>query len=399
MARNPVTAKSTPSLSSRWLRRLPFPAFAVLCGIAVLRFSDAPHQNGASKQNVPVSTASRIRRIYPYSVIPGGALSSDELRHALLRDNVAAVHYAGFDVHRTRIEHLTKARLVYVSYRIAERVYWTRKRIRLPRGETILTDGVNSARTRCGNRIADSPQAPSRVEEPTEVELNSGWSEEEATTSTPKDSHLLGKEQIGRGVIPPLDYLAAFGPSPEPSIGGGPGTFGGGPPPGTGTKGGAGFPPSPPTTETPGAPLKIPRTNVVFPAVLLPQFPGDTNQAGSPSILFLPTTLPRVVPLLVPTLSPENRISALGPGPSLLNNSVNFVAFPPALFFFSAPAETGSSVTNQSFRENLVESENWSTQKHGPDTDVNAPEPGTIVITALGVALLLFAATRRSVLR
>jgi hypothetical protein len=49
---------------------------------------------------------------------------------------------------------------VYVSYRKANRVYWTSKKHRVCKGEAILTDGKNMARTRCGNRLSVAPQQP-----------------------------------------------------------------------------------------------------------------------------------------------------------------------------------------------------------------------------------------------
>ena len=59
-----------------------------------------------------------------------------------------------------------------MSYRIGNSVFWTRNRIALKSGETILTDGVRDARTRCGNQIADQPGPVSPLE-PSEAVLDS----------------------------------------------------------------------------------------------------------------------------------------------------------------------------------------------------------------------------------
>lgn len=106
------------------------------------------------------------RPIYPYSVIPGGARNKRELQTALRNDPVIAAHYAGFRTQSVRILRLRASRQAYVSYRMGDHIYWTRKKITLHAGETLLTDGTHFARARCGNRIADTPLGPSSPSEP-----------------------------------------------------------------------------------------------------------------------------------------------------------------------------------------------------------------------------------------
>jgi hypothetical protein len=98
-----------------------------------------------------------LRPIYPYSVIPGGAYSPDELRNAISKDSVVRDHYKDFDVKVTRLVTLSADRYQSVSYRIKNKVYWTRRKIRIPKGEVLLTDGIHFARTRCGNRLCAAP--------------------------------------------------------------------------------------------------------------------------------------------------------------------------------------------------------------------------------------------------
>ncbi len=93
---------------------------------------------------------------YPYSVIPGGVYSPAELVYAVGKDRVVRDHYAGFNLKAARLVALTQDRLEYVSYRRGDRVFWTGKKLRIPRGELLLTDGRNFARTRCGNRLCIS---------------------------------------------------------------------------------------------------------------------------------------------------------------------------------------------------------------------------------------------------
>lgn len=98
------------------------------------------------------------RPVYPYSVVPGGVEDVHELKWVADHDPVVASHYAGFDYDHARIVRLTLARTVYLSYRIGNHVYWTRRRVTLHPGEKILTDGRKSVRARCGNRVEDAPQ-------------------------------------------------------------------------------------------------------------------------------------------------------------------------------------------------------------------------------------------------
>lgn len=100
-----------------------------------------------------------LRPIYPYSVIPGGAYTPDELRTAVARDPIVRDHYKDFDLKAARLVTLAADRYQSVSYRINDKVYWTKAKLRIPKGEVLLTDGIHFARTRCGNRLcAAAPQ-------------------------------------------------------------------------------------------------------------------------------------------------------------------------------------------------------------------------------------------------
>ena len=50
---------------------------------------------------------------------------------------------------------LTDDRFEYVSYRVQNQIYWTKNKLRIPKGELLLSDGHNYARARCGNRLSD----------------------------------------------------------------------------------------------------------------------------------------------------------------------------------------------------------------------------------------------------
>ncbi len=114
------------------------------------------------------------RPLYAYSVVPGGVSDAKELKWVAEHDPVVAEHYAGFDYDRARVVEVTLARTAYVSYRIGNHIYWMRRRISLHKGEKLITDGRITARGRCGNRVAENPQAevspsepsPERMEKP-----------------------------------------------------------------------------------------------------------------------------------------------------------------------------------------------------------------------------------------
>jgi hypothetical protein len=103
--------------------------------------------------------------VFPYSIIPGGASTPRALKEAIAADPVVSAHYANFDVARTRVVRLAEPRVAHVSYRTGNEVFWTRRPVLLPAGETLLTDGTHYARTRCGNQLAVAPGAVS-AEEP-----------------------------------------------------------------------------------------------------------------------------------------------------------------------------------------------------------------------------------------
>lgn len=112
------------------------------------------------------------RPVYPYSVIAGGIRSAGELKSAISKDAVVSGHYSDFNLSKSRIIESKTEKLAYVSYRIGNNIFWTKKKIRLPKGEKLVTDGVNYARTRCGNRFSEAPKVPTFAGEPSSLELN-----------------------------------------------------------------------------------------------------------------------------------------------------------------------------------------------------------------------------------
>ena len=133
-----------------------------------------------------VAAPSSLRRIYPYSVVPGGVYSSAELRKATTDDPLVREHYRDFQLSRTRLVVLRQYRRQYVSYRMNGQILWTKKRLLIPKGEMLLTDGVHYARTRCGNRLSDTPQNETSSVEPDNGTLASDPIHIEMTQATPQ---------------------------------------------------------------------------------------------------------------------------------------------------------------------------------------------------------------------
>jgi hypothetical protein len=124
------------------------------------------------KSSVLKAPPSATRNVYPLSVIYGGAHSGEELARARKLDAVVARHYGGFGQH-VAVEHLVKDTFMYVSYRKADQVYWTKTKHRIPQGELVLSDGRSLARTRCGNRLSPKPEFPVSPEhDPTEEAMD-----------------------------------------------------------------------------------------------------------------------------------------------------------------------------------------------------------------------------------
>ena len=188
------------------------------------------------------------RTIFPYSVIPGGVRDARELTNAVAKDPVVAEHYSNFRVVNAHTLRLDRPTAMYVSYRRENRVYWTRNKMLIPAGETLISDGENLARVRCGNRLSAIAAKPVAASEPTREELE-----------TPQ-------------FVPPL--LADLGP-------------------GEGAE------------TLPGTPVALPALPLLSPGDN--GFPdGTTPPVGSlPPILPPGVTLPSTIPVPPPVATPE----------------------------------------------------------------------------------------------
>jgi hypothetical protein len=164
----------------------------------------------AARSSKATKFLARIPGVYPYSVVPGGVKDLDDLRYKALRDWVVRRHYAHFDYGHARLERVTEAREVYLSYRVRDTVFWTRRRIRLHLGELLLTDGKITARARCGNQISDTAKPEVSDEEPDEDILDQPVAGIEAAPSLPIRPMLAPPDLPGGEPIAPKLLAGAF---------------------------------------------------------------------------------------------------------------------------------------------------------------------------------------------
>lgn len=114
----------------------------------------------------------QARPVFNGSVVAGGVYSLDELRAAIERDPVVAAHYRDIDLDRMEVVTLTAGKAAHVSYRRGDTVRWTRQRVWLKPGETVLTDGTTMIRARCGNCVSDVEQENVAAVDPAHGELD-----------------------------------------------------------------------------------------------------------------------------------------------------------------------------------------------------------------------------------
>jgi len=182
----PVGGRKTPvkvlskQYKARRRKRIFTGMFAALAigGIAtsfVLLNNSAPRHSAADASAIESSVENSVhaesvvapvRPVYRHSVVPGGVRSSGEIEYVIQRDQVVAAHYKGITPQLMRNERLQQPLLAHVSYRIGDKIYWTKKPVQLPKNEPVMTDGKTTIRERCGNLISMEPLEPALEEEP-----------------------------------------------------------------------------------------------------------------------------------------------------------------------------------------------------------------------------------------
>jgi len=148
--------------------------------------------------------ADSSRAVYPFSVIPGGAYSSAEFMDAVTADAAVGAHYADIVPAAMHVERVTGPRAAYMSYRIGDRIYWTKRKLALAEGEHVLTDGHVIVRARCGNRVSDEPMQPTSDAEPPvqAFEREGGIPIAEAPALAPLNAF---EPPLGLAALPPME--------------------------------------------------------------------------------------------------------------------------------------------------------------------------------------------------
>src|SRR5207245_11322315 len=77
----------------------------------------------------------------------------------------------------------------YLSYRMRDRIFWTKKQIALRQGEKLITDGKITARTRCANRVEVLPQAAIAPDEPLADQFDDPFAERGSATKVDFPGH------------------------------------------------------------------------------------------------------------------------------------------------------------------------------------------------------------------
>jgi hypothetical protein len=205
--------------------RISFIAFVVALGIETLvLFRDkeaavGTHAHSELKHVLSVKSQQLGYPVYPFSVVPGGIHSPEDLTAAMAKDPAVRAHYADIDPLKVRFVRTTEDRFEYVSYRRGDKVFWTPKRLFIPKGELLLTDGHAWVRSRCGNRLSDSSYSHEQTEPtpPSEFVLNSvvsirplplGTEVEAAKNAPPATKNLSLEDERLATLAPifPLDF-------------------------------------------------------------------------------------------------------------------------------------------------------------------------------------------------
>jgi hypothetical protein len=130
-----------------------------------------PHANVERRVPPPVAYVTAMvttevkRKVFPYSLVPGGAENVREAR-AAMTEPANRANYSEMDLAQLKQVKLTTNLSGYVSYRWGDKIYWTKKPLTLRAGETIFTDGKHIVRGRCLNCYSALPMLPTRPNEP-----------------------------------------------------------------------------------------------------------------------------------------------------------------------------------------------------------------------------------------
>lgn len=374
------------------------PYWPVLLGL-VIAFSFLYFKNPAPPKlfvmvpaPIALTSLGQSRVIYPYSVIPGGVRSPEELRTAM-SDPVVALHYAGIQTGSMRMVKLVRNEPAYVSFRVHDRIFWTAQKITLRKDELLLTNGAETVRSRCGNQVSKTPRQPAReapaMDEPErfasqgESDRSIGPGVAKSTTPSSGVAATTVRQGDSDRAISPARSSVSSTSAPIP------GPFGRSPLSGIflipGTSTGVTSSPSTPSTVPPTLNLTpIPPQAYIF--VSFPGFPPLTNLSAYTGAeqIFAPSTPVLYLPVsLCPFCTPQVGSSAVPNQPGLLQvsylPSINFVSLPE-----TAPVFTESLPLTTDLAPSTLPTFAEQTNDH-----TNTPEPSTVSVFMLGLSALI----------
>ncbi len=139
-----------------------------VAGLALLKASRPPVPMVSSGQlesvwkdryepRLEASEAARGERPW-YGLCARYAVNSvEDFRREVAAQPLLTRHFADFDWGSARLLALDQTLTSHVSYVTDDRIAWTRGRLTLKAGETVITDGATTVRTFCCNEITDAP--------------------------------------------------------------------------------------------------------------------------------------------------------------------------------------------------------------------------------------------------
>jgi len=301
-----------------------------------------------------------VRLVYRNSVVPGGVHSAAELADVIARDPVAAAHYANFDVAKAHIVRVETSRMVHVSYRIGNQIYWTKNKVRLALGEALLSDGTHLIRARCGNRLADEAEGPTLLNEPAPEVLETAF--------------VSAEDLIDQSVS-----MAAFDGAAPPAAFAGPGAATGAPVIQAGSSRSYAF--------DAFGPSGITRQPTSSGVTVLPPAAGGVNVVSSHAAPALPASGPADPATPATPADPADPIKPLLPGGTPGKGGIN------------DPIEVHTDLPKPpSPEEPFIDPPIFTPPASTPGTPVvigKTPEPSSAWLAGLALALMLVCSARR----
>ena len=232
-----------------------------------------------------------------YGLCPYKSVASlDDFRRVVGSNQRLVAYYGSFNWDKARLVTTAAPRLVYVSYQKAGALARTKYPLLLPKGDTLLTDGVLQARTYCCNEVFEivdaPPPPPSEGEQPASPLPPSPqalWPPESPLSLAPPAGETPPSELVAPPGVPPFSPPSTPGDVPPSSLLAPPGGSPFLPPPAPGE-----IPPSSPLAPPGG--LASPAPPDSSPALVpVPPLPPPLAPPPAPTPL-VPPPAPIVVP-------------------------------------------------------------------------------------------------------